>query len=96
MSGLLGTVPFGKKGEMSYQLLSLTRPTARKQYRCIWCPEDILTGEVHVNEFSVYCGEPQDLRWHPECYEASRKYFSESGEEEFSPHENKRGSLEAT
>lgn len=80
---------------MSYQLLSETEPVARKQYRCIWCPEKIDKGTKHVHESSKYDGDFQDHRWHLECYAASRKYFSENGECEFMPHENRRGSTES-
>lgn len=79
---------------MSYHLIHETKPKARKEYPCIWCVEKILPGEVHVHEVSKFDGELQDHRWHPECHEASKTYFSESGEEEFYPHECKRGSME--
>ena len=80
---------------MSYQLISETRPKARKQYDCIWCVEKIAAGEAHIHEVSKYDGELQDHRWHPECHEAAQTYFRESGEEEFGAHECKRGSLDA-
>ncbi len=79
---------------MSYHCLSSTKPKARKDYACIWCPEKILKGEVHVHEVSTYCGDFQDQRWHPECRDAASKYFRESGDDEFSPNECKRGTNE--
>lgn len=79
---------------MSYQLLSETKPKARKPYRCIWCPEQIAKGEVHVHEVSKYEGEFQDHRWHPECKAASDEFFRKFGEEEFEAHACKRGTME--
>jgi len=63
---------------MSYQLLSKTEPKAKKDYKCIWCPEGISKGVKHVHEVSTYSGEFQNHRWHPECYSAATKYFLES------------------
>ena len=78
---------------MSYQLLSKTEPKARKEYRCIWCPEKILRGAQHVHEVSKYDGDFQDHRWHPECKQASYRFFRESGEEDFIPHSCQRGTI---
>lgn len=79
---------------MSYQLISQTTPKARREYDCIWCVEKIAKGETHVHEISKYDGDLQDHRWHPECLKAPETYFRESGGDEFSPHECKRGSIE--
>lgn len=79
---------------MSYQLLSETHPVARKDYRCIWCPENILKGEKHVHESSKFDGDFQDHRLHMECKAASDLYFHESGDGEFEPHACKRGTIE--
>lgn len=79
---------------MSYQLLSLTNPKARKEYGCIWCREKIQKGEVHVHESSKYEGDFQDHRWHPECQEAAGKFFRDNNAEDFEPHFFKRGSSE--
>lgn len=76
---------------MSYQLLSSTEPKARKPYRCEWCPEWILKGDVHVHEVSKFDGDLQDMRLHKECYEAAKIYFIESNEDTFEPHACKRG-----
>lgn len=77
-----------------YELLSETEPVARKDYRCIWCPELIRKGEKHIHEVSKYDGDFQDHRWHPECKKASYGFFRKYGEEEFTPHECKRGTSE--
>lgn len=79
---------------MGYELISETRPKARKEYPCIWCVEKILKGELHIREVSKYDGGLQDHRWHPECRDAASKYFHESGEEEFPPSACKRGSMD--
>ena len=74
-----------------YEIISETRPKARKQYNCIWCPEKIQKGEVHFHEVSKYDGEFQDHRWHLECEKAAQAWFRESRETEFEPHACKRG-----
>lgn len=79
---------------MDYQLISETKPKARKEYACVWCVEKIKKGEIHVHETSTYCGDFQDHRWHPECKEAAARYFTESHESEFLPNAYKRGSNE--
>jgi len=79
---------------MGYELLSTRTPVARKDHRCIWCPEKILKGDKHIHEVSKYDGDFQDHRWHPECREASCKFFKKYGEEEFQPHACKRGTDE--
>ncbi len=79
---------------MSYQLISKTKPKARKEYRCIWCFEKIQRGEIHTHEVSKYDGRLQSHRWHPECEDVAIKYFRQSGEEEFYPGACKRGSME--
>ena len=79
---------------MSYQLISLTRPKAKKIYNCIWCIEKINKNMVYIREISTYYGDFQNRKWHSECYNISQIYFRKSKEEEFSPHECKRGSLE--
>lgn len=79
---------------MSYELLSETKPVARKQYRCIWCPENILKGERHIHECSKYEGDFQDHRWHLECHKAASTFFSEYGEPDFPPRSFRRGTME--
>lgn len=79
---------------MSYQLISKTLPKARKEYPCIWCSEKILIGEIHLKEVGEFEGDFQSNRWHEECHNAAQMYFNESGENEFTPYENKRGSID--
>lgn len=79
---------------MSYQLLSKTSPVARKEYRCVWCPEKILVGEKHVHEVSKHDGHLQDHRWHLECSQAAESFFRKEGADEFYPHSCKRGTSE--
>jgi hypothetical protein len=45
-------------------------------------------------EVSVYEGDFQNHRWHPECWAASLKVLPACGEEEFMPHSFKRGTGE--
>lgn len=73
-----------------YRLLSETFPVARKQHRCIWCGELILPGEKYRHERSVYDGQMQDHKWHPECAEDQQRDGRETGEWEFIPHSAER------
>jgi len=75
-----------------YNLISTTKPNAKKEYDCIWCSEKILKGEQHVKEVGEYQGDFQSNRWHQECHNAAQLYFEESNENEFTPHNNERGS----
>ena len=75
---------------MGYQLLSLTRPVARHEHQCIWCPEKIERGLKHVHEVSVFDGQFQNHRWHEECSKAHKESF-DPNEPELYPHECKRG-----
>lgn len=75
---------------MTYALLAESFPTARKRHRCIWCGQHIAPGEKYRREKSVYDGEMQDFKWHPECAEAQQEEGRETGEWEFSSYENER------
>ena len=75
---------------MSYALISERAHKALKRYRCIWCGEQIPIGTQYVREFSVYDGDVQKHKWHPECKGAAEEFFRENGEDEFSPWENER------
>ena len=77
---------------MSYTLLSVSEPTARKQHKCIWCGQPIEVGEKHRHERSIYDGQFQDQRWHPECDDAfAEELRYEGGHElEFEPYGNQR------
>lgn len=80
---------------MGYLLLHETKPKARKRYLCIWCPEFIEIGQQHIHEASVYDGDFQDHRWHPECKKAADEFFAQNPhEEQFEPHGCKRGTSE--
>ncbi len=79
---------------MSFQLLSLTHPKARKEKPCIWCGEKIHVGESHVHYSGVQDGDFQSTRIHSECYLAMQKDFLESGEDDFPPYSFKRGTTE--
>lgn len=78
---------------MSYTLFSLDQRKAKKEHQCIWCGQKILVGEPYKDERSVYDGNIQRHRWHPECSDDSEKFFRESGDEEFDPYQNERPSL---
>ena len=80
---------------MGYTLIHETTQKAAKRYVCIWCGEAILAGQTYVREFSTFDGDTQKLKWHPECRDASADYF-QSGEDEFSPHENERPASQET
>lgn len=73
---------------MSYTLLKEATVTARKQYECIWCGQKIEKGEAYIREASVYEGEMQDLKWHPDCKSDAQVYFNETGDSEFLPYEH--------
>lgn len=73
----------------SYVQFSLTSRKARKPHRCIWCGHKITIGEKYLDERSLYDGNIQRHRWHPECSEASAE-----SNEEFSAYDNERPSPE--
>jgi hypothetical protein len=79
---------------MSITYLRETTPVARKPYDCIWCREKIKRGEKHDHQISVFDGNLQDQRWHPECLAAMHRDYAEHHEEEFTPHGFKRGTNE--
>lgn len=79
---------------MSYTLFEDRVRKARKPHRCIWCPELIAKGETYHDERSVYDGNIQRHRWHPECQTAAHKFFRESCGEDFMAHSCKRGTCE--
>lgn len=78
---------------MGYELLRLTRPKARKDHVCIWCGELIQRGDTYARESSVYDGDFQDFKWHPECNEAADRFFSSWGEDLFEAYSFGRGSV---
>jgi hypothetical protein len=74
---------------MSIDLLSETRPIARKDHRCIWCGQSIPKGSQYVYEVSVFDGDMQNHHWHEECLKSARTNNDE-GEWEFMPWSNER------
>jgi hypothetical protein len=76
---------------MSFNLISMTKPKAKKIHRCIWCSEKIQIGEVHIKQISSYGSDFQSMRWHPECLDAFEKDYAETHEDEIYPHACKRG-----
>jgi hypothetical protein len=80
---------------MSYTLLSESHPVARKAHKCIWCGQPIAIGEKHRHERSIYEGQFQDQRWHPECDETFKAEICHDGghELEFVPYGNERPAL---
>ena len=76
---------------MSYTLFEMPERVAlRKAHRCIWCGQTIAIGEKYLDERSVYDGNIQRHRWHPECQAVAQKEYFSGGDEEFSPGENDR------
>jgi hypothetical protein len=81
---------------MTYTLLAEATRTARKRHRCIWCGQHIEPGETYRDERSVYDGELQHHRWHPECDEqfSVELAYEGGGDLEFSPYDNERPAKE--
>lgn len=79
---------------MSYSHIRTTKPRARKDHPCIWCPELIAKGTVHVLVVGKYEGELQHSRYHQECNDACAKFLRDNRTDEFNPHEFKRGTTE--
>ncbi len=75
---------------MSYTLISEKNYIARKPHACIWCGQRVVIGERYVREFSVFDGDTQKLKWHPECRQAALDGWRSGDDEEFSPGENER------
>jgi len=58
----------------SYSEISLTKvKSGRKEYRCEWCDQKILTGEEHVRRVYKMEGDIRNERMHPECYVAMER-----------------------
>lgn len=77
---------------MSYELLSQSRPIARKPHTCDWCGDDILKGERYEVHTGFYNGEFQTSRFHAECVDPCMEHCREN--EEFTPRAFKRGTTE--
>lgn len=67
---------------------------ARKDHRCVWCPEVIVKGSPCVRQVGIFEGDFQFSRYHPECWEAAGRYFNEGEAECFEPHSFKRGTTQ--
>ena len=77
---------------MSYRLFELKTRVAQKQHRCIWCGESIEPGAKYLDERSVYEGQIQRHRWHPECMPVCQQALRESGDSDFDAYQNERPS----
>jgi len=80
---------------MSFQLLSESKPTARKEHRCDWCGEQILSGETYFRYSGIDEGEMQSSAMHLECAKAMEQDLAEfdgcACDWGFRPHEQDRG-----
>lgn len=59
----------------------------RKDHKCEWCGETILTGTLHQHFTGKWQGDFQNWRMHCDCFD----YYSENNDDEgFYPYENER------
>ena len=79
---------------MSYELISETKPKARKDHECIWCGERIDNGDRYVRVVYNFHGDFNSDAYHPECSDASKEYLTLNDTDEFMPGEYVRGSAE--
>ena len=70
--------------------MSTSKPVARKQHRCIWCGEPILSGTKYLFQRIRWEGSVHTQHWHFECEQAQQQEGRETGEWEFSPYDNER------
>ena len=63
-----------------------TRPTARKEHRCIYCGGPIPVGEQYVQQTGFFDGAPYRNRYHAECWTDCAEECEHYGDWEFSPH----------
>ena len=75
---------------MNFVLLKMSKHVANKNHTCIWCGESILSGERYQREVSVFEGQWQFHKWHPECEEAAQKEFKATKEYDFDAGTNPR------
>lgn len=67
---------------------------ARKEYRCIWCGQDIHAGEPYIRALIDVDGYLQDQHWHSECLE-HLILIDKTGQVEFDPYSHNRPSADA-
>jgi len=60
-----------------------TKPTAKKEHRCIYCGGPILVGEQYVQQTGYFDGAPYRNRYHAECYDTCGSECEEYGDWEF-------------
>lgn len=68
---------------MAYHLFSRRLVVARKDHRCVWCFNPILSGSRYLREASIFDGRHQDFAWHEACNKAAQDYFADTGDETF-------------
>ena len=78
---------------MSYEEIRCSCPRAKKEYKCVWCGEKILVGEVHTSRAYRFDGCFQSDRMHMECVTASGKLSRDEIDEGFLPGEFVRGGI---
>jgi hypothetical protein len=76
----------------SYTELSISEPTARKDYCCEWCNEKIPKGLKHFSRSYIADGDFGYGRLHFECVEAMGKADHDDVCEGWTPGDFKRGS----
>ncbi len=80
---------------MSWDQIKTTLPKSRQERPCMWCPEMIGAGTAYVRAVGKFEGDFQSNNYHPECFEAAQKLFSQHPDESgFEPHSFKRGTKE--
>ena len=75
-----------------YHCFSEKNVKARKPRPCIWCGQRINAGDIYVHEKSIYYGNFQNHRWHPECKSYADEQFK-TGDTEFMPYSNERSEI---
>jgi hypothetical protein len=68
---------------------SFVYPIAQKEYRCEWCGEKILKGDLHAKYVGKWQGDFQFYRMHDECVGALQDMDS-NDDDGFTPFENER------
>lgn len=81
---------------MCMEVVRESDPTARREYRCIWCGEKIPKGEKHHQQVGTVYGDFQDNRYHAECWGAAVDDWNSGGDCDFEEASHKRGTCEAS